>query len=117
MRIYTSHAKPGAPPVLLAEGFSWGAAVFGWVWLLLRRAWVPAILVFAAWALAWRLGRALGNGAPMLGLFLLQGFCGRDLLRWGLERRGFMPGPVVAAADEDAAFGRLAEAGWSGATV
>lgn len=117
MRTYTSHTRPGHAPVLVPEGFSWGAAVFGWVWLLLRRAWIPAILVFAAGVLAWRLGRALGSGAPLLGLFLLQGYCGRDLLRWGLARRGYTQGPVVVAADEDAAFGRLADAGWSGATV
>lgn len=107
MTTYTSHLKPGVTPLLVREGFSWWAALFGWLWLLVNGAWVPAILVFAASVVVWRLGAWLQSPAPMLGLFVLQGLLCRDLLRWGLARRGFTPGPLVEAADQDSALARL----------
>lgn len=38
MRFWTSHVRPGTPPVLLSEGFSLGALLFGPLWLIARRA-------------------------------------------------------------------------------
>ncbi len=99
--------KPGRPPVMVREGFSWSAAVFGWLWLLFHRAWVPAGLMFAAGLLVLRLGASLQNVAPSLALFLLQGVFGRDLWRWSLHLSGYRQGPPVAAVDEDGALARL----------
>ena len=42
MRGYTAHLKPGRTPVLVPEGFSWAAWLFGPLWLAAHRAWVPA---------------------------------------------------------------------------
>lgn len=107
MHIYTTHLRPGSPAVLVREGFSWPAALFGWLWLACHRAWIPAALNFAVAVLAARLAQALGTAWPVLGLLLLQGALARDLRRWSLAQQGFTPGPIVAADDADRAFARL----------
>jgi hypothetical protein len=106
VRVFTSHLKPGEAPVLVREGFSWGAAVFGWLWLLWQRAWIPAALVFALMLLVTRSGDRWA-GALLIGLVLLQGCFGRDLVRWSLRLRGYTDGPVVAARNVDGALARL----------
>ena len=40
--------RPGAAPVLVREGFAWGALLFGPLWLAAHRAWIPAALALAA---------------------------------------------------------------------
>ena len=107
MTIFTSHLKPGRPPVMVKEGFSWGAAFFGWIWLLFHRAWIPAALVFAASLLLLRLTTSLNSPAPAVAVFLLQGLFGRDLWRWSLSLSGYQPGPPVAATNQDGALARL----------
>jgi hypothetical protein len=107
VKVFTSHLKPGAPPVLVAEGFSLWAALFGWLWLLFRGAWLPAILLFAVPIVLSQLVDWTHSPALVLGLLALQGFFGRDLVRWHLARTGYEPGPVVAAADHEAALARL----------
>jgi len=106
VRIFTSHLKPGATPVLVREGFSWGAALFGWVWLLWQQAWIPAALAFALMLLVTRVDDRWA-GSLLIGLVLLQGCFGRDLVRWSLGLRGYAAGPVVAARDSDEALTRL----------
>jgi hypothetical protein len=107
MKSWTVHLRPGTPPVLLPEAFSWGAAIFGPFWLLAHRAWIPAVLVLCA-------GVAVSIATPEpattllgLGLAWLTGLTGRDLCRWSLERRGFMLAQVVGAGSEDEALARL----------
>ena len=107
MRSWTAHLKPGAAPVLVREGFTWGGLVFGAVWLAAQRAWVPAALYLAV-----QIGVAVA--APgwaarvvLCALALLCGLMGRDLVRWSLERRGYAMCHVVAARDGDSALGRL----------
>ena len=107
MMIFTSHLKPGHQPVMVREGFSWAAAIFGWLWLLYHRAWVPAALVFAASLLLARLGQIVSPLALGLALFLLQGLFGRDLWRWSLALGGYQSGPPVLASNQDAALARL----------
>jgi hypothetical protein len=107
MIIYTSHVKPQRLPVLVREGFSWGAAVFGWLWLLAQGAWVPALLVLAGAVVAMRLGALTQSLAPIVALVLIQGVFGRDLVRWWLGLRGFAPAAPVAALTHDAALLRL----------
>ena len=107
MRSYTVHTKPDCPPVLLLEGWSWGAAIFGPLWLLAQRAWIPAALFGAAVLLVMAvappgLGEVVG-----LGFGVLAGLLGRDALRWSLERRGYLLTHVLAARDEESALARL----------
>jgi hypothetical protein len=93
--------------VLVREGFSFGAALFGPFWLALHRAWVPAALALAAWLAVNAL--TSGDAAPVLdaGLVVLQGLFGNDLRRWSLGRRGFTLAEVVAARNTETAFARL----------
>ena len=107
MRIFTTHLRKDAVPVLIREGFSVGAALFGWLWLLWHRAWIPAALVFAAQMVMVRIATPSSAGAICLGVIMLQGLFGRDMVRWAMDRRGYVDGPVVAAIDQDAALARL----------
>jgi hypothetical protein len=99
--------RPDRAPVLLREGFSWAACLFGIFYFLWHRAWNALVVNLAAFVLAIIAGRAFHSAAPFLGLLLLQGVLGRDLLRWGLAMHGYVPGPIVAARDEDSALARL----------
>jgi hypothetical protein len=89
--------------VLVAEGFSPGAFLFGPLWLAFHRAWL-----FAAIALV--VDVAVSLLAPVwasLVLAWLLGMFGRDLVRLGLDLRGYTLVHVVAASDEDSALARL----------
>ena len=109
MRFWTVHLRDGAAPVLVREGFSWGALIFGWLWLLLHRAWIPATLLLAAGVAVVAL-TSDGVQAILLGaIAVLQGLFGNDLRRWSLERRGYRLAHVVAARDDESAFARLIE--------
>ena len=103
MRIWTAHSAPGRKPVLVAEGFSWGALVFGPLWLAASGAWIFAAIVLAI-DLALGLlapGWTLGIAAFVTGLF------GQDLRRMALELRGYALVHVIAASSIDGALGRL----------
>ena len=52
MNTYTAHLAPGRAPVLLRDGFSWGAFFFGPFWLLAHRAWIPGAVALLLFALA-----------------------------------------------------------------
>lgn len=104
MRAFTLHATPGRPPLLIPEGFSWGAFVFAPFWLLRHGVWfgllayVVGVLAIGALAPpAWR-------GLAFLALHLLAGFEARDLLRAKLARQGRDTRAVIFGMDEDAAF-------------
>lgn len=107
MRFWTAHVRPGTRPEMVREGFSWGAWLFGPLWLLAHRAWIAALLDLALWVLV----GALTGGGTRIVLFLAlaigQGVLGRDLLRWSLARRGYTLAHVVAARDDEAALARL----------
>ena len=102
MRIYTAHLRPNRPPVLVKEGFAWGALLFGPLWLLAHRAWVAGVIALAVLVLA-----AAARPSLALGVMVLLGFTGRDLVRWGLGRQGYALAHVVAARNGDDAFLRL----------
>ncbi|HTR17762.1 MAG TPA: DUF2628 domain-containing protein [Acetobacteraceae bacterium] len=110
MRIYTAHLRAGAAPVLVREGFAWGAFFLGPVWLLAHRAWIAGILAFAAMIAVGALPAGEGRMALAAALMLAFGLFGNDLRRFGLSRRGFSLAHVVAAANRDAAFSRLLDA-------
>ena len=107
MRIWTVHLSDNVPPVLVREGFSLSAALFGPIWLALHRAWVPAALALAAFVAA----DSLTSGGTRLvldaGLMLLLGLSGHDLRRWSLNRRGFTLAEVVTARNTETAFAQL----------
>lgn len=106
MRVWSVHTRAETAPVLVREGFSWGALCFGPIWLFAHRAWIAGVLTLCAGVLALLAPEPF---APVLltGLAWLTGVFGTDMIRWSLARRGFVLVHVVAAASEDAAFARL----------
>lgn len=109
MRIYTAHTCPRRVPVLVREGFAWGALVFGPLWLFSRGAWVAGGCSLVAWLLLAMLLPAGLAGAVVLLLHWALGLIGNDLCRWSLAQSGYLLVHVVAAPDRDTAFARLME--------
>jgi hypothetical protein len=109
MRVYTVHIRAETPPALVPEGFCIWAFLFGPFWLLFQRAWIPAALAFAAAAAGAALPPTVRPAAGLAGSITI-GLFGRDLVRWSLERRGFVLAHVVVARDSDAALVRVLDA-------
>ena len=107
MRVFTAHLRPAAAPVLVPEKFSWGAAIFGPLWLWAHRAWIPGILALLAWLVVFVQPIHPWRPWLVLALVVLLGLFGGDLRRWSLARRGFLLAHVVAARDTDEALARL----------
>ena len=107
MKIYTAHLRADCTPVLVQEGFAWGALLFGCLWLLAQRAWIPGLLALAAAIVIAALTGAGGRVLLEFGLALLLGLTGRDLLRWSLARRGYLLAHVLVARNADGALARL----------
>ena len=107
MRIFTAHVKPQRPPVLMRDGWSWGAFILGPIWLVSVRAWIPPLLEIVALALLFALVPPPFWRPALLGLALINGLLGRDMARWALDRRGYAIEHVVLAPDQDAALLRL----------
>jgi hypothetical protein len=107
MKIYTALLKPDAEPVLVREGFAWGALFFGPLWLAAHRAWIPAVISLAAYVLIAALVPRSAAVILSVGLALLLGLTGEDLRRWALEWRGYLLVHVFAAINRDDAFMRL----------
>lgn len=121
MRVWTVHAGPagsvpaagGAPrkgraPVLVPEAFAGGALLLPTLWFLSHCMWIVAVIWTALWVLAAALLPDLALAPALVGLHLLAGLFGQDLRRWSLARRGLGLVGVVAAADEDRAWARVA---------
>jgi uncharacterized protein DUF2628 len=118
MRVWTVHVPPaldreGSPsrraPVLVREGFSWGAFLFGPFWLLANRLWPAALLWFVA-AVAALLLASAGGALALPALQFLLGCHARDLRRRALARRGYAQAHVVVERDEERALARLVAA-------
>ena len=107
MKFWTAHVRTGAAPVLVREGFSWGALIFGPLWLAAHRAWIAAVLTLAATVLILALTADGTTIVLLAALILVLGLSGHDLHRWSLERRGYLLAQVVAAASEPEALARL----------
>jgi hypothetical protein len=103
---WTAHVKPGRRPVLVKEAFSWGAFLFGPLWLLARGAWIAALIDAAVLAALVRLP-VPGRGWLLFCAALLVGLIGRDLVRGALSLRGYRLAHVLMARDEESALGRL----------
>ncbi|WP_424810569.1 DUF2628 domain-containing protein [Roseococcus sp. YIM B11640] len=110
MRGFTVHLpQPGARrriPVLVPEGFSFWAMLFGPLWLFRHGALLAGIGTLAAMVAAAALPGVAGDALPPA-LALLLGFHGHDLRRWTLARRGRPVAHVVLGRDEEAALFRL----------
>ena len=107
MKYWTAHLRPDASSLLIREGFSWGALLFGPIWLLAHRAWVPGLIALAAGVLIAVLAPA-GLMPALLALYgVTLGLYGNDFRRFAVERRGFVLSHVLAARNEDAALARL----------
>jgi Protein of unknown function (DUF2628) len=107
VKIWTAHEKPRAAPVLVREGFSFGALFFGPFWLAAHRAWLPAAAAFAVGVLIVVLSRPPASIVLTLGLAFLLGLSGRDLVRWSVARRGYLESAVVVGTDADDARAKL----------
>ncbi len=107
MKVYTALLKQDAEPVLVREGFAWGALVFGPFWLAVHRAWIPAAVSLAAFVLIGLLVPSPAATILTFALAVLLGLTGQDLRRWSLEWRGYLLVHVLAAISRDDAFIRL----------
>ncbi len=107
MKTYATLLKPGAEPVLLREGFAWGALIFGPLWLVAHTAVIAAALSLAAYVLIAILAPYPAAPILSLGLAFILGLTGQDLRRWALEHRGYLLTHVLAAGNRDDAFLRL----------
>ncbi len=113
MRVYTVHEAKDPPSDrveraealrFVRDGFSWAAAIFAPLWLLMRGFWLAllAYIVVIA-ALAFGL-RALGvsdevSSLVFLALHILIGFEADTIERWTLRRRGWEMIGTVAGRD------------------
>lgn len=107
MTYYTAHLKPDAEPVLVPEGFSVLALLFGPLWLAAHRAWVTAALSLAAYVLIGALAHDPARIVLGAGLAVLLGLTGQDLRRWTLEQKGYLLTNVFAVRDAEEALLRL----------
>ncbi|MBS0561114.1 MAG: DUF2628 domain-containing protein [Proteobacteria bacterium] len=107
MKVWTAHLRAGSPPVLVRDAFSLGAFLFGPVWLAAHRAWIPAAIALALTVAILRLAPGGTAGVLLLGLMALLGLLGRDMVRWSLERRGYVLLHAVVERNADAALARL----------
>lgn len=83
------------------------AFVFGPVWFAVHRAWIPAAVYLALIVVVAGVVPDPASGVVSLALGVLAGLLGRDLVRWSLDRRGYVEAYVLAARNEEAALGRL----------
>jgi hypothetical protein len=107
VRVWTAHVRPSTAPILVREGFSLCAFLFGPIWLASYRAWIPAALALAAGVLIGAFTTSGARIALQFGLAFLLGLIGRDLVRWSLGLRGYRLVHVLAARDADSALARL----------
>ena len=114
MRSWTVHLPPGPigdakAPILIREGFSFWAFLFGPFWLFRHRAWIAGGVVLLV-LIGVNLLANPWAAALALGFQLLLGFHGGDLRRWTLRRRGWTLAHIVQARDSDSALVRLLQA-------
>jgi hypothetical protein len=107
VKFWTAHIRSGAAPVLVREGFSWGALLFGPLWLAVHRAWIAAVLTIVAAVLIIVLAKGGVAAALLTTLIVLLGLSGNDVRRWSLDHRGYLLAQVVVARSEMEALGRL----------
>lgn len=119
MRVWTVHLPPlpdaetagrrerRRGPVLVREGFSVGAFLFGPLWLLLHGLWLATLVWLLLAVAAVLLLPAGALSAAFLAAQFLLGCHARDLRRRALARRGYAQAHVVVERDEERAMARL----------
>jgi uncharacterized protein DUF2628 len=107
VKTYTALLKSDAEPVLVREGFSWGALIFGPFWLAAHRTWIAAAFSLAAYVLIAAFAPQPFASILTAAEALILGLTGNDLRRWALEYRGYLLVHVVAGGNQDDAFIRL----------
>jgi hypothetical protein len=107
VKIYTALLKANAEPVLVREGFAWGALILGPLWLAAHRAWIAAAISLAVYVLIAALAPQPAGGILAAAVALILGLTGNDLRRWALENRGYLLVHVLSAGNRDDAFTRL----------
>jgi hypothetical protein len=107
VKTYTALLKANAEPVLVREGFAWGALILGPLWLAAHRAWIAAVISLAAYVLIAALAPQPAGGILAVAVALILGLTGNDLRRWALENRGYLLVHVLSAGNRDDAFTRL----------
>lgn len=116
LRLYTVHLPPPSSddtmPVLIKEGFSWGAFLFSVIWTLWHKLWIETAALLA-------LSLALGvisdfialsdsiETAILLAVAVLIGFGGNDWRRESFRRRGYRDAGVVSGPDPENALRRF----------
>jgi hypothetical protein len=105
--------------LFVRDGFSWGAFLFGPLWMVWRGLWLVLIgyvlLIVALEATFRAVGLSgVARGGILLLIALLLGLEGASLQRWTLIRRGWRDLGVVAGVDEEAAERRFFES-WANA--
>jgi hypothetical protein len=107
LRVFTVHLREEREPVLVPEGFAWGAFFFGPLWLAAYGVWVPAALSAAATILIIVFTRGAISAVLIGALCFLLGLSGHDLRRWTLQGRRYLLTQVLAAPTEEQALARL----------
>ena len=107
MTFWTAHIRQDAPPVLVREGFSWGALCFGPFWLALHRVWIAAVLSSVAFVLIVIFAKGSVLAWLATGLIVSLGLSGHDLRRSSLDHRGYLLAQVVIARSELEALEQL----------
>jgi hypothetical protein len=107
MKTYSALLKSDAEPVLIKEGFAWGAFFFGPLWLAAHRAWIAAAISLAAYVIVPSLAPEPVGSILGIGLALILGLTGNDIRRWTLEQNGYLLTHVLAAHGRDEAWMRL----------
>jgi hypothetical protein len=113
LRVYTVHESKDPPSDRLdraealrfvRDGFSWGAAIFAPLWLLLRGFWL-ALIIYLVLAVGLVIGlQAFGvrdeiQTLIVLALHVLIGFEADTIERWTLKRRGWEMVGTVSGRD------------------
>jgi uncharacterized protein DUF2628 len=109
VKFWSAHVRAGTAPVLVREGFSWGALVFGPIWLAVHRAWIPATISLAAFVIIGFTTQDAVQAALLVALIVLLGLSGHDLRRWSLDQRGFLLTQVITGRSELDALAHLLE--------
>lgn len=116
MVVYTVHEPPSPPAdridraeslVFVKDGFSWGAALFAPIWLLVKGLWLE-LLAYLVVVTAFATGlEVLGIAQEwvslvMTALHIVLGFEASSLVRWKFERKGWrMLGAVAGRVEAD----------------
>jgi len=109
VKFWSAHIRAGTAPVLVREGFSWGALFFGPIWFAVHRAWIPAAISLAAFVIVGFTTHDAVQAALLVTLIVLLGLSGSDLRRWSLDQRGFLLAQVVTGRSELDALAHLLE--------